>query len=47
MVVIVVSFFGDGPCPKVVCGLLPMGFAKSPTTVNIGSERVMDCYDPF
>ena len=47
MVVLVVSFFGDGPRPEVVCGLLPMGFAKSPATVNVGSERGMDCYDPF
>ena len=47
MVVLVVSFFGDGPRPKLVCGLLPMGFAKSPTAVNVGSERGMDCYDSF
>ena len=47
MVVIVVSFFGDGPRPEVVCGLRPMGFIKSPAAVNVDSERGMDCYDSF
>ena len=37
----------DGPRPKIMEGLLPVGFAKSPTVVDVGSERWMNCRDPF
>ena len=47
MVVTMVSFLRDGPRPGVVCRLLPMGSAKSPAAMNVGSKRGMDCYDPF
>ena len=48
MVVTVVSerfIHWDGPRPGIVGGLLFVGFAKSPATVDIGFERGIDCYD--
>ena len=32
---------------SVVGGQLPVGSAKSPTAVDVGFERGMDCYDPL
>ena len=41
------SFLGDDPRPRIMRGLLLVGFAKSSIIVDVDSEKEMDCYDPL
>ena len=37
----------DSQSHRIVGMLLPVGFVKSPTAMDVGFERIMDYYDPF